>query len=126
MTTLASGLMITDAASLKLVLGTEGAAAPGIPAAPAPPAAPGGTWAATGVAAPVGSTLSVSCRMSLMFLSSVAQNLLSEVLRTVVMDPFAPAAAPTPVEPPAPPDPAMLPICEDTPTAPATRRSMFT
>ena len=59
-----------------------------------------------------------------MFLSSVAQNLLSEVLRTVVMEPFAPAAPLTPLPPP--PEPLMLPICEDTPVAPAVSRSMLT
>src|SRR5580765_7347086 len=117
MTRPASALIITAAASRKVALGAAGAGADA-------PAGPGGAWRATGWAPPAGNTLSVSWRMTLMFFSSVAQNLLSEVLRTVVMEPFAPAAPPTPAPPP--PEPAMLPIWEDTPVAPAVSRSMLT
>src|SRR5262252_5366155 len=81
----ASGLTITDAASLKFTLGADRGAAPG-----APGAAEGGCT--DGWTAPAGNILSVSCRMSLMFFSSVDQNLLSDVLRTTVIEPFAPLA----------------------------------
>src|SRR5258706_15553768 len=59
-----------------------------------------------------------------MFFSRVTQNLLSEVLRTVVLE-----VLPPPVPPPAPPPPAVappLPLCEETPTGPVSLRSMLT
>ncbi len=101
MTTPASALTMTDAASRKLMLGALAAEAPGAPCA--------GVGAAWG--APAGKTLSVSCRISLMFFSSVNQNLLSEVLRTVVLEllpPPAPPAAAPPPPPAAPPPPVPI------------------
>src|ERR1700704_5660016 len=97
MTRLASALMITAAASRKLMLGAVASAAAAVPGAP------GGTARGWG-AAPVGRILSVSCRMSLMFFSSVAQNLLLEVLITVVLEllPPPPPAAPPPPAPAVP------------------------
>ncbi len=60
-----------------------------------------------------------------MFFSSVAQNLLSEVLRTVVLEllPPVPPAAPAPPPPAVPPP---VPICEETPTVPMEVRSILT
>src|SRR5882762_6705726 len=121
MTRLASALTITAAASRKLMLGvvvsgtTLGA-----------PAGPGGDARGWNEGPPVGRILSVSCRMSLMFFSSVAQNLLSEVLRTVVLDVLPPPAPPAAPPPPAPAVPPPVPICEETPTVPMARRSMLT
>src|SRR5712691_2544952 len=101
MTTLASALTITDAASRKLTLGAVVAGA-------LDAGAPGGGAAGTAWRAPAGKTLSVSCRMSLMFFSSVNQNLLSEVLRTVVLELLPPPAAAPPPPPAAPPPPVPI------------------
>src|SRR6195256_5607774 len=106
MTRLASALMITAAASRKLMLGAVASAAAAVPGAP------GGTARGWG-AAPVGRILSVSCRMSLMFFSSVAQNLLLEVLITVVLELLPPPAAPPAAPPPPAPPAALVPICEE-------------
>jgi len=78
MTRLASALTITAAASRKLMLG--------VVVSGTTLDAPAGTARGWGEGPPVGRILSVSCRMSLTFFSSVAQNLLSEVLRTVVLE----------------------------------------
>src|SRR6266852_5759725 len=98
MTRLASALTITAAASRKLMLGAVASGAAAVPGAP------GGAARGWGEGPPVGRILSVSCRISLMFFSSVTQNLLSEVLRTVVLE-----VLPPPVPPPAPPPPAVAP-----------------
>ena len=60
-----------------------------------------------------------------MFFSSVAQNLLSEVLRTVVLE-LLPPPVPPAAPPPAPVVPAPVPICEETPTVPVEVRSILT
>src|SRR5467141_3314666 len=101
MTRPASALTITAAASRKLMLGVvvSGATLDA-------PAAPGGAARGWNEGPPVGRILSVSCRMSLTFFSSVAQNLLSEVLRTVVLELLPPPAPPAAAPPPPPAAPA--------------------
>ena len=74
----------------------------------------------------MGKILSVSCRISLMFFSSVTQNLLSEILRTVVLELLPPPVPPAAPPPPAPVVPPPVPICEETPTVPMEVRSMLT
>src|SRR5437899_12858535 len=121
MTRLASALTITAAASRKLILGVVASGAMGLGA----PGAGGGTARGWGEGPPVGRILSVSWRMSLTFFSSVAQNLLSEVLRTVVLELLPPPVPPAAPPPPAPAVPPPVPICEETPTVPMARRSML-
>src|SRR5712672_1058314 len=108
MTRPASALTITAAASRKLMLGAVASGAAAVPGAP------GGTARGWGVG-PVGRILSVSCRISLMFFSSVAQNLLLEVLSTVVLEVLPPPVPPAAPAPPPPAVPPLVPICEETP-----------
>src|SRR5262245_37860125 len=89
-----SGFAITDAASRNVAAGAGGGTLLGV--------APGcagavveGAGAAACAPAPAGSTLSVSCRISLMFATSVSQNLLAETeLTTAVVLFCAPACVP--------------------------------
>src|SRR5688572_10929741 len=81
-----SGLEITDAASLKVVTGIEAAGAAGAVAPGCAGAVVEG--AGCGCCAPAGSTLSVSCRISLMLATSVSQNLLAETELTTAVELF--------------------------------------
>src|SRR6266581_6415180 len=114
----ASGLAITEAASRNVMFGVETGAAGTAPGTGGGAAA---AWGAPGAPDP-GRILSVSRRMSFTFSTSVSQNLLLEVLRTVVLDALpAPAAAPAPPPPAAPVDEIWL----ETPTVPWVIRSML-
>src|SRR5688572_9325580 len=86
-----SGLAITEAASRKVAVATGNGAEGATGAAPGCAGAVVG--GAAGAGAPAGSTLSVSCRISLMFATKVSQNLLAETELMVAVELFCAAAA---------------------------------
>src|SRR5215510_7589508 len=111
-----SGLAITEAASRNVALGVADA---GAAAAAGAPGVAGAVVDATGAAAAAGSTLSVSRRISLMFATSVSQNLLADTELMVAVELFCAAVAACP--------PGCAPLtCVDTVAMLRMSRARFT